>query len=65
MGGEKGQGSDAHAVCQYLEPSLKFQWCKKIIPGIQSLMKNMPEVTFVTVSYICLVVFIGRYDTFL
>lgn len=31
MGGEKGQGSDAHAVCQYLEPSLQSEWCKKII----------------------------------
>lgn len=30
---------------------------------IQSLMKNMPEVTFVTVSYTCLMVFTGRYDT--
>lgn len=62
-GGEKGQGSDAHAVCQYPEPSLTFAWCKKIIPVIQSLMKNTPEVTFVTVSYTCLMVFTVRYDT--
>lgn len=62
-GGEKGQGSDAHAMCQYLERSLTFEWCKKITPVIQSLMKNMPEVTFVTVSYTCLMVFPLRYHT--
>lgn len=60
--GRKGQGREAHATCQYPKPSLTFE-SFKIIPVIQSLRKNMPEVSFVKLSHACLMIFTVRYDT--
>lgn len=60
-----GQGAGERCPCCVPIPGTKPEtgMCKKIIPVLQSLMKNMPEVTFVTVSHTCLVVFTGRDDT--
>lgn len=59
--GEKGQGSNAHTTCQYPKPSLTVEWCKKIIPVIQPLVKNMLEVSFMKASHTSLMIFIMRY----
>lgn len=54
--GEKGQGSDAHATCQYPKSS--------IIPVIQPLLGlDMLEVSFMKASHTSLMIFVMRYDT--